>query len=684
MADDERITHLEQRVRELQERVYSMEAYLTRTSPTVIHAPPVVRVPNPGAPPPPPPVNIPNPGWQAAPGGQPQTPFAPAKPDAEYQFGAQILPRIGAVVFLLGVLYLVALGISRGFITLRTQFIGEQILCAAFVVFGLIKRNEKEGYGQLLVGIGSCGFYLSFAGAHVFKHLISAETLVALFMALSFANLAFSWWRSSKSFLSIGLLGGLAGAMLPLDRPNLPLHGGLELSIVVAAALIIARYGWIEFAVGLWIAAMAAFGPALMLNKGPFDTEIAYLYVIGLVCFAAAAKVRRWTHWDSSEVFLPISIFATAFLGFCYQSGSRGAAEVGMYAVAVGGITLLFRKDAIAFYRLLLGAAATLLVLAPAGFPDWSVAIYCALSLILAPISLRRPGRTVLILCWVMAGMATGAYLYLATWQRPWNEEVQLLLGMGASYIGASYALLKHGKGLGKVREEVLAGAAFLTTLVFARIGFVVGFRLDPVHRSNMSLVVTMLILGTIWTSLARWRRSPGIAIAALATFAWATCSYITMANNERVFIGEDVILLPLLMALAVYLGAVSLKLGSDRESTLAFGTIAVWGFFTRLSYVLLTRPQIGLTDMASITVAWIVFAIALIGLGFGFKVPTLRFMSLGLFMLTLAKVLLFDLEALDPAIRIGVLMALGLAMLAGGYWYIKSRHAGDTKPSGM
>jgi len=175
MADEDRIVQLEHEVSALHERINALEERL--------------------ATPPPPPVQVPPPYIPYGSYQRPPTPRyrppseprpkPPSSPEAEYKIGAQVLPRVGAAVFLIGVLYLVGLAISRGYIMPTTQFVGEQILCAAFVVLGLIKRNEREDFGQVLVGIGSCGFYLSFAGANAFKHVISDEQLIALFVLLA-------------------------------------------------------------------------------------------------------------------------------------------------------------------------------------------------------------------------------------------------------------------------------------------------------------------------------------------------------------------------------------------------------------------------------------------------------------------------------------------------------------------
>jgi uncharacterized membrane protein len=63
--------------------------------------------------------------------------------------------------------------------------------------------------------------------------------------------------------------------------------------------------------------------------------------------------------------------------------------------------------------------------------------------------------------------------------------------------------------------------------------------------------------------------------------------------------------------------------------------------------------------------------AILMIVCGFNFKERHLRYWALGLFSITLLKVVAIDLANLDSFIRVGILMLLGVAMIGGGYWYI-------------
>jgi len=77
---------------------------------------------------------------------------------------------------------------------------------------------------------------------------------------------------------------------------------------------------------------------------------------------------------------------------------------------------------------------------------------------------------------------------------------------------------------------------------------------------------------------------------------------------------------------------------------------------------------------MPALTFAWILYAVILIAIGFQYKARYLRYWSLAIFGATVGKIFLYDLSYLDPGIRVILLMMLGVAMVGGGYWYIRMR----------
>ena len=75
-----------------------------------------------------------------------------------------------------------------------------------------------------------------------------------------------------------------------------------------------------------------------------------------------------------------------------------------------------------------------------------------------------------------------------------------------------------------------------------------------------------------------------------------------------------------------------------------------------------------------SLSVLWAIYASVALGVGMAFKNKGVRLGSLGLFALTLAKVVLVDLASLPFGYRFVSFMVLGVLLLAGSYLYYKNQ----------
>lgn len=691
MADEPRIEELQSEIAHLKERLAAIESRLGNPSPP----PPAVpqQYPRPSAPtyspPPPPPTQYPS--WMV---DRPLRPTATqfrgpqdktASADAEYQIGAKVLPRVGAVVFLLGVVYLVALAISRHYITPTMQFVGEQVLCAGFVVFGLIKRNEKEDFGQILVGIGSCGFYLSFAGAFAYKHLITDEQLVGLFALLSLLNLTFSGWRSSRSFLAIGVLGGFVAAVLPYDK-NAMLSGDLQVAITLVAAAIVGRNKWVGEGIALYVASLIA---SLITKdaawRSHFLPDVPFLYINGFIAVAGLAIARQSSDADTPSGLITGCTFLTAAIAFVWWYGHEAAYLVCAYAAAIVLLAFALRKDPVKRDRLILGAALSVVVLVPAAWREYTLPAYCGLAIMFAIASRFRPGLTTLGLSVVSTIAANVSYAALNVFDEGWRQELwKIALLCAAIGAGAVAARGRREVSFQSMRREVLAVGALAIDVWLLRAGYLVSFQIDPLHRTYIALIASALAISAINTLTSIIRRSAPLSVLGWLLMLFGGIAYAAILasgseyfSNVHLYLGEDLVVLASFVVLTLTLTYSSIRVGSSRDGMYLLAGAILWFLFSRLGFLILTLPSIGMKEAAAISLAWTLYAFGLIVAGFAWKQPFLRYMSFALFACTLCKVLAYDLSELDSGIRVAVLMALGFAMLMGGYWYIKVRGLG-------
>ncbi|HEY3781511.1 MAG TPA: DUF2339 domain-containing protein, partial [Fimbriimonadaceae bacterium] len=459
---------------------------------------------------------------------------ATASEDAEYKIGAQVLPRVGAVVFLIGVIYLVSLALSRHLITPQMQWAGELFLCLAFIVVGFIKRNEREDFGQLLIGIGSCGLYFSFAGAQAYKGIISGNQLVLLFIGLSFANLAFSWWRASRSFWIIGILGGIIGALMPLKEHNLLMNGSLQLSIVAAAALVAGRHKWFGFSILLFITAMGAASAALFPVYGDEWKQLSFLYLDALICLVAMASTRVDWEFDAVNALLPISAFGVGLLALAVRDGIKGCLHLCIFAVALAAISLLFNKASVARNRLLVASAAVALLLAPSGYTPNCVYIYGLIAAALAIASYIQPRKIVTAFCWTVLAFGLAGYLMVQGYYKPWQTDLSFCILLAGSCALAGFSFSR----LPKMTTEAIYGASVLSaaigTLFLLRSGYLIGIRLDPLHRDWLTQVVTALVLSSAAEFIALRKRYVACNVYAWILGAYSLMLYGALASAPR------------------------------------------------------------------------------------------------------------------------------------------------------
>src|SRR5215203_4931119 len=101
--------------------------------------------------------------------------------------------RAGVVLLLVGVSFLLRMGLEQGWLTPAVRVAGGVGIGGALSAFGLLARTSRPAYSQLLVGGGVVAFYLSAFGAWSVWQLVPYEAAFA-FCVLTTA-LAFGVWH---------------------------------------------------------------------------------------------------------------------------------------------------------------------------------------------------------------------------------------------------------------------------------------------------------------------------------------------------------------------------------------------------------------------------------------------------------------------------------------------------------
>jgi hypothetical protein len=205
-------------------------------------------------------------------------------------------------------------------------------------------------------------------------------------------------------------------------------------------------------------------------------------------------------------------------------------------------------------------------------------------------------------------------------------------------------------------RGALLTGAAgtALTTVPF-------GFAPTQIPFILLALAA-LCVAGTF-----RFDRLSCLALAAVE-IALAGVQYVVLATDRGLDLSLEFAFLGLGLAVAAVAGRRGRPLHPDAETGfLTLGLIAL----ARLGH--LATVQFGwLEPNFAITAGCLLASLSALAWGFWRELPTLRQISFCGLALTSLKALSFDLATAAPFVRVGLLFALGIGLLGGGYWYIR------------
>ena len=186
--------------------------------------------------------------------------------------------------------------------------------------------------------------------------------------------------------------------------------------------------------------------------------------------------------------------------------------------------------------------------------------------------------------------------------------------------------------------------------------------------------MLAMIVVTAVCIAVGGRLRTLPAMISALLFWSIAAMGYVL--QMDQMSWGQDVLSVAALLASVLALAFAAVRQVGKVDGIVYGAALAFWALVSRLGLLFLTSSSFGMKTNASITFSWIVAVVALLGAGFAWRAKELRWMGLAVIASTVGKVLLIDLAALDPGIRVAILLVLGTAMIAGGYVYIRSQKA--------
>ena len=617
MSDAERLEQLERRMAQLEEQMRVLagqpgsEAARPPSTPAQATPPPRGPTAQPATAPP------------------PRRPAAPLL-SSEQWIGQRVLLAVGVVALILAAGYLLRLSFDRGWISPVMRCIGGAGAGLIVGALGWRLHPRYRTYGAALIGCGAAIIYLSvWAAARLYG--VVPPTTGILSLALVSVSLAMIAYAIDVEALGATAAVGAFFAPLLLGRNNADADLLLLYLACMAAGLgfVAARRSW---RLTMFVVALSFFGVAY---AGAADRGSPWgVLLYGVLGGSAGIHVGLREHWWETR-FLSFSGGWTFVAAASRQLDHPWAIFAAGLVLALPVWWFALRNERMLAFPLGPGARA----------PGWSLGE--TLYFLLTP----------LLLGWTIHQL-----------DRHWFDTHR---GTAALLVGLPYLIA----GYQRVRPAfALVAAAALGTAAWN-------------HWSGVPRVWALLALVLLWAAVDHPTRRTDGRWYSLATL-WAVLQQLFGEALLRRTADDAAFFGPWAVALwATALVSMLLAAGLWRRAGLAGGSPVPQGGLWALGGALILfgvtaeiRRYFNLKTLSAYTASlasslavsawWLVFAAALVGLGFRRGLKPARVAGLGVAGLAVIKVLVLDLSSLDALYRVGSVFILGLVFLLLAYLY--------------
>jgi len=608
----------------------------------------------------------------------------------EQQIGGRWLLYVAILAIVVGAAYFEKLAMDNGWIGETALVIQGGI--AGFVLVGAGSMFARRGYalyGQILIGGGIAILYVCIYAAFNLYGLID-HTLA--FVLMTATTTAAAWLGDHHRSPGLALFAVCGGFATPfLLRSHIDAYVALFVfdAILVAGATYLAqRRGWV------WLHAVSYVATALSLLAWAlnfFDPSKYFWTEIFLTLFCSVFMYlrREIPHSDSITSRVARTILWTALPAYYVASLAVLAGHAIPQLVFLIGLGIAGALAAVgggSAVRVAFWMAVAVPLLAWAGdhagrtwFVAGAIAIaaHYATFLVAELDAVRRSGgRLDAADVLLVHANALGAY-----------GAVYLLLGPAAhaatGWAAAAFALW-HGAVAAALaprwRDYALHSIAVAFTLLTIAVALLLG---------GVSLTAAWAAEGAALIALGLREQRDWLRIAGGWLFAVAIARLVDLLQsppplNQAVLLNRRAACAILLIALAYLLAWMHRRAATTRTRTLEIAAAMVVA--QALTLALLTSEisaywtvndsgrEGALARGLTLSIAWALYATALVVVGILRRYAPLRFVAFAVFAGTIWKVFAIDLSALDRIYRVSSVVVLGLALLFASYLYQRFR----------
>lgn len=695
---DREIARLRRELEDLRSRIRQLETGAPPSLPPVLPQP---------ASPPAPPMTLPvitassptagmSPAANAAPMVDPAPrPIASAREDEEAgvlerAIGERWLLYAGVVLLLLAVVFFLRYAFERDWLSPAVRVASGAVAGVMLVVGGRqLSAAGYRNYGLSLAGTGVVVLYLSIYAALNFYALVSAPPAFALLVLVSAGAVWMADVEGSPAMAVVGVLGGFATPFLVGGHQDAQLVLFTYDALLVAATSVIAfRRAWWYLnvlALALTIATVAAWAaeyytPSQALQTEWFLTVYCAMFLVALRMSLRSGGPEAQT---AAQALLAAPVlYHFASIGLLY---TRPEAFLAYVILASTAALLIAEKGDLPALR----AIAWLAITVP--LAEWLdqdqahvaaslvtvVAVYLVyLAASLQALHARRWHPTVDTLLGDANGLAVFAELYLVLWAREPNHLALVATVLAVWNMAVAVVVRRWDS------RQALHWVGIAATLLAIAIAL---------EFQGPWIVVMWGVEGAALTAIAaragdRVVRIGGWALMLIAVIRWAAPDVqradaaAALVFNQRALSG--LLLVAVFYALALFEGRGADR---DREGRVERAALFVWASIVTLAVISREidvywsiRAAAGeVTDVvrqAMLSAAWAVYAAVAIAVGIRRHYRPIRYFAIALFGLTLAKVLVVDLDTLAGLDRILAFLIVGAVLLFASFLYQRGR----------
>jgi len=658
---------------------------------------------------------------------EPELSFFERYPDLEKFIGENLVNKIGITILVLAVGFFVKYAIDNDWIG-RPARVGIGILCGAILV-GIAHwlRNSYKAFSSVMAGGGIAVFYFSITLAFQQFHLFSQTVAFAILIVITIFAVVLALLYDKQELAVIALLGGFGSPFMVSNGSSNYNALFIYLLILNIGLLIIAYYkAWRILNISSFALSVIVFS-VVLYTLTPANHYIGFRYATIFYLLFFTINIINNIRENKSFLAIDFSIllintalyFATGLylLTLMHQTEYRGLFSAALALINLVLSYILFRKKTVDpnILYLLIGITLTFISLtAPIQLHGNNITLFWASETVLLYWLYLKSDITLMKLASIVIWVAMILSLYLDVLKIYGQTDVQLAVisnkGFITAFCGAIssyllYVLVKKDRspqiyGLGVAANLF---RIFALILLFAAGYLEIKYQFDYYYpNTDIGLLYLMLylplfaylfnLLSAKINGLAfSWRVGMGLMIFAVVVFLGFMTSFFSILDNMLEHRKP-----PISHFMAHWLGAVVIAFIFQRVIVLCrdnfdegMKNLASWVLsaaivlFLSLEFCLAAErlffSAANGVDLiqtvyikTGLPVLWGVSSFILMWVGMRKKLRTLRIISLTLFLITLIKLFLFDINNIPVAGKIIAFFCLGVLLLIISFMYQK------------